>query len=121
MEPIKALANPQTAEAIQAMGNDPALNKYFELAKGGGTCDTSKQGIFFLKKDLLYCRLDEDPTAPSQLVAPTPYHKQVLEMGHSAILSDHTCLTGTKARIRQHYSWPVMTEDISRFVHSCHQ
>lgn len=69
----------------------------------GGTCELIKQGTFFLKKDLLYRRLAEDPIATSQLVVPTPYRKQMLETGHSANLSGYIGMTGTKACIQHHY------------------
>lgn len=54
----------------------------------------------------------------SQLVPPTPYHAQV-DLGHAAILADHSGSGNTIARIKHLYYWPGMTEDIKRYIDSC--
>ena len=61
---------------------------------------------------------DEEPFE-KQLVIPKKYRTLVLKTAHDVILSGHLGITKTLSKIKPHFYWPGMVEDISRYCKSC--
>nr|KAI8764985.1 hypothetical protein BgiMline_002655 [Biomphalaria glabrata] len=105
-------------EIREAQKQDPSLQKYLRFAQEGEPALGKVQ--FFFKTGLLY-RRGKEPDACNQLVVPKPYREQVMQTGHASSLSAHQGQSSTLNRIRFHYFWPGMTENIKRYVASCPQ
>ncbi|KAK7004546.1 hypothetical protein BgiMline_006075 [Biomphalaria glabrata] len=105
-------------EIREAQKQDPSLQKYLRFAQDGEPALGKAQ--FFFKTGLLY-RRGKEPDACNQLVVPKPYREQVMQTGHASSLSAHQGQSSTLNRIRFHYFWPGMTENIKRYVASCPQ
>ena len=54
-----------------------------------------------------------------QIVLPKSLRGKVLSLAHDTILSGHLGINKTKNRVSNHFFWPGMSGDISRFCRSC--
>ena len=78
---------------------------------------------FMVHDQLLYRQImkrdsDED-LFEKQLVIPKKYRPLVLKTAHDVILSGHLGITKTLSKIKPHFYWPGMVEDVSRYCKSC--
>ena len=110
------ILNPLPAEIKAAQKNDTSLEKCFN--KLNMASQPPKKRDYVMIDGILHRQGDQDHT---QLVLPVSYRQQVLELGHSMPLSGHMGITATVQRIGAHYWWPGITQDIRRYVKSCHQ
>jgi hypothetical protein len=55
----------------------------------------------------------------SQLVVPQQFRKQVMRVGHEAMMSGHLATKRTLDRIQRQFYWPGMQSEIRRFCRSC--
>ena len=110
----QAKDNPAPTEMKKAQSEDKTLKGCFaKLNKAH--CPPGK-GDFVMKEGLIYRVVNEDQL---QLVIPSKYRSQILEMGHAIAFSGHTGSGATMQRISTHYFWPGICEDVKRYVRSC--
>ena len=62
-----------------------------------------------------YFQRREGPEEWSQLMAPSVYHRQILRVGHEAILAGHLGVKRIVDRIPRNYLWPGIFGDVTRF------
>ena len=55
-----------------------------------------------------------------QIVVPSPYRKEILEMAHELPIAGHLGINKTQDRILQHFFWPKLRYDVAQFVKTCH-
>ncbi len=55
-----------------------------------------------------------------QIVLPSDYRSQVLQLAHESALSGHLGVTKTFHRVSKYFFWPGLKSSVSRFVRSCH-
>ena len=106
--------NPAPAEMKEAQKQDQSLNTCFN--KLPRAKDPPAKGDFIMTHGILHRVIDDDRF---QLVVPTSYRRQVLELGHDTPLSGHMGIGATTQRITSHYYWPGINGDIHRYVQSC--
>lgn len=106
--------NKQTLVAEQA--SDVTLKKCRDSVGKG----VSQNVTFFLKKDILYRRFEgKKGSSADQLVVPTKFRTQILELAHREGWSGHLGINKTKSRLLTEYYWPGCFKDAERFVRSC--
>ena len=54
-----------------------------------------------------------------QIVVPTKYRTEILELAHSLPMSGHLGVNKTQDRIIQHFYWPKL-RSVAEFVKTCH-
>ena len=111
-------------DLIQAQREDESLKSCRKLAEGGDR-KTSKQGNsswFMHKKEVLYREyIDATPGSDviTQVVVPTKYRNQVMNLAHESILGGHLGSKKTCEKILMHFFWPGMHADVLRYCRSC--
>ncbi len=55
-----------------------------------------------------------------QIVVPTKYRSEVLELAHSFPMSGHLGVNKTEDRSLQHFYWPKFRRSVAEFVRTCH-
>ncbi|XP_075434380.1 extracellular calcium-sensing receptor-like [Ascaphus truei] len=63
--------------------------------------------------------LDEIWTVKRQLVVPTEYRQQLLQVAHSIPQAGHQGVTRTRAQLLQRYYWPRASREVEDFCRSC--
>ena len=96
--------------------SDTSLNEIWRMAKSG-------HASYFISKQLLFYRsnlggLDTDDTDQA-LVVPKSLRNKILFLGHSHLYGGHLGISKTRWRIRKHFYWPGVNEDISNYIKSC--
>src|SRR3984885_5176657 len=111
-------------ELIQLQKDDPTLSKIRKLVESGTEKQlTASEGksIFVLKKGILYrqCKDKHKDEVKHQLVVPQKLRENVMSMAHESLLSAHQGVTRTLTKINAEFFWPLMSEEVKRFVMSC--
>ena len=70
---------------------------------------------------MLYRRFqrDEESEVLVQLVVPSKYRTQILQVGRETILSGHLGVKKTTDIIQRNFYWPGLFGDATRFCQSC--
>ncbi len=63
---------------------------------------------------------DLDWNVVYQVVVPLKYRSHVLCLAHEHLLSGHLGVTKTYHRILQHFFWPGLKRDVTKFCRTCH-
>jgi len=71
---------------------------------------------YVLKAGLLYRKSKEEGT---QLVVPTAYRKEVVELGHTIPWSGHLGFMKTLMRVSKRFYWPKMYTEVKEYCKSC--
>ena len=113
---------------VPTVGGLNVSSKTFKLAQQGDktlkSCfDKIKQnkGTYLVQKGMLYRRFqrDEESEVLMQLVVPSKYRTQILQVGHETILSGHLGVKNTTDIILRNFYWPGLFGDATRFCQSC--
>ena len=96
--------------------SDTSLNEIWRMARAG-------HASYFISKQLLFYRsnlggLDTDESDHA-LVVPRSLRDKILFLGHSHLYGGHLGISKTRWRIRKHFYWPGVNEDISNYIKSC--
>ena len=100
-----------------AQGEDPTLKTCFAKAQGPLLGD-SKSSYFFMEAGLLkrHFQRREGQEECCQLVVPSVYRRQILRVGHKAILAGHLGVKRTADRILRNLSCPGIFGGVTRSV-----
>ena len=103
-----------------AQRENPILRTCFAKAQGPRLGD-SKSSYFFKKWGLLnrHFQRREGQDEWSQLVVPSVYRKQIMRIGHEAILSGHLGVKRTADQFFWNFFCPGMFGDVTRLRQSC--
>ena len=120
---------PVTRESlIEAQKADASLTKCFaavtEVADGKGTPFLYVDNGMLMRKwvsrpMLRELGIDEDWGTVHQVVVPTVYRQDVLQLAHEHPWSGHLGITKTYDRILQHFFWPGLKADVAKFCKTC--
>ena len=113
------------ANEIQAkQKEDETLKKWFELStlqKEKVAGENVSRFIFrkgILMRDVKSQKIEHGKSF-TQLVVPSSLTIHVMEVGHETMMAGHLGTTTIINRIRIHFYWPEMQNDIRRFCQSC--
>src|ERR1700733_16102475 len=111
-------------ELIKLQKDDPTLGKIWKLVESNANKQlTASEGksIFVLKKGILYrqCKEKHKDEVKHQLVVPQKLRENVMSMAHESLLSAHQGVTRTLTKINAEFFWPLMSEEVSRFIRNC--
>ena len=122
-EAIGEFRDLRTLQIEQA--NDLTLEKFHQCAKDG-TIKMGKLGAqtsFKYKRSLLY-RVFSSPEIDQgkvtvQLVIPQKFRQKVMHLAHDSVMAGHLGSRKTYSRILEHFFWPAMRADVTRYCQSC--
>ncbi len=108
------------SQIVMAQNDDSSLKK---CLSGVISRETAKKihTAYFRDNDLLmrkFCSKVED--LDWNVVVPLKYRSQVLCLAHEHLLSGHLGVSKTYHRILQHFFWPGLKRDVTKFCRTCH-
>uniref|UniRef100_A0A3B1K8B9 Gypsy retrotransposon integrase-like protein 1 n=1 Tax=Astyanax mexicanus TaxID=7994 RepID=A0A3B1K8B9_ASTMX len=106
---------------IKAQQTDPSLAKYLSLSSTNVLVD-KKVGFYFEHGVLMRKwtpRENEGVDDVCQIVVPSDYRPQVLQLAHDHPWSGHQGIAKTYARVLRHFFWPALKQDVTVFCRSC--
>ena len=83
-----------------------------------------KDGIgYFLRNGLLYRRsfVEARQTYLDQLVIPSMYKLELLDLAHNIPLAGHLACSKTRDRLLEHYFWPGLYRDVENYCATCRE
>ena len=102
-----------------------SLTKIRKLAKEGSSI-TMRDGSeykFVFDDNLLYCHCTKSDSVKQlgkqALVVPAQCKKEILSMSHESPLAGHFGHRKTDLRLREHFFWQSVTEDVRKICRSC--
>ena len=106
--------------------NDKELLDLFKVALT--PVEAQKVSVGYLIKDNILrgkllptqCDNDEKSETVYQIVEPTVYRQEVLELAHELQMSGHLGLCKTYNRVLQHFFWPGLKWDMAKWCKECH-
>lgn len=107
-----------TDEWIEEQRKDPALDV---LRKRVGN-DVSKEGetLITLEKGMLYRHFKSHTKEMiKQLVVPTKFRRQILQLGHDIPMAGHLGIKKTRERILKYFFWSEIFNDTKQYCRSC--
>lgn len=81
---------------------------------------TFHERSFCVRSNVLYKNFNRHATE-HLLIVPSALHADILSASHDEPSSGHLGFTRTLARIRQHYYWPKLTQDVKHYVKMCRE
>lgn len=113
-------------QLISGQKNDTALFPLFDTAVSGKRIESLSMG-YFVHEGLLMRKwmplsisAADDWSVVMQIVIPSPYRAEILNMAHDNPLAGHLGVRKTYDRILRHFFWPGLKRDVSRYCRSCH-
>ncbi|XP_062589077.1 uncharacterized protein LOC134250727 [Saccostrea cucullata] len=102
---------------VELQESDDSLKSALSMAQD----DTQEGKSYFQKQDGLLYRIFQKDSGEkfSQIVIPKTMRSKVMSLAHDTPLAGHLGNKKTRQRIMQHFFWPGMYIDISRFCKSC--
>ena len=55
-----------------------------------------------------------------QIVVPKPYRHEILSIAHESPMSGHLGIKNTYHKIINHFYWPDLKSDVSKYCKTCH-
>jgi hypothetical protein len=117
-------------ELIDAQHKDESINFIIDFVEYGTLPKDHFQRFhtlmykreFLMDNGILYRLFDNHVTSTTvkQLVVPQPLRKHVLQSSHDAPMGGHYGFNRMFYRIRQHFYWPGMANDIQEYINTCH-
>ncbi|KAL5018852.1 hypothetical protein ScPMuIL_004574 [Solemya velum] len=78
--------------------------------------------IFYSEDDILWRGFKlEGKTELRQIVIPVKWRESIMSIAHDIPMAGHLGIKRTRNRIMQHFFWPGIFMDVSRYVRSCPQ
>lgn len=120
---LSLLSKISRTEFIVAQRDDPGLEKMFAAVLPPEEVESAATGYYINDGVLLrkWLALHEDGGGESvvQVVVPEKFRDVVLKLSHGD-LAGHLGVKKTYSRVLQHFYWPLLKKDISRFIRTCH-
>ena len=91
-----------------------------EEAKIVPNCYFIKDGILLRKWKPPEVPANEDWKVVNQIVVPSRYRDEILNLAHDTPMAGHLGVTKTFNKVRQHFYWPKMKTHITNYCRSCH-
>ena len=111
---------------IAEQRNDAILSPLFETVADGDNVESLstgyfvKDGLLMHKWTLLSASAIDDWSVVTQIVIPRPYRGKILNLAHDNPLAGHLGIQKTYNHILQHFFWPGLKGDVTRYCKSCH-
>ena len=83
-------------------------------------CFYVKNGILMRKWRPPDVSAEDEWTVNHQIVVPRVYRPEILNLAHDTPMSGHLGINKTHHKILNHFYWPGLKSDVSRFCKSCH-
>ena len=83
-------------------------------------CFYVKNGILMRKWRPPDVSAEDEWTVNHQIVVPRVYRPEILNLAHDTPMSGHLGINKTYHKILNHFYWPGLKSDVSRFCKSCH-
>ena len=111
---------------IEEQSNDKELLDLFKVALT--PVEAEKVSVGYLIKDNILmrkwsptaCDNNEKGETVYQIVVPTVHRREVLELAHDLPMSGHLGVRKTYNRVLQHFYWPGLKRDVSKWCKECH-
>ena len=117
--PVKLdMTNLSTTELISLQLADPKLKplrKKIDTVSNSYPRFTTQNGVMIR----LSRRSKKLNDVIKQIVLPTRLKTKVMSLGHDTVMSGHLGIAKTQARVLNHFYWPGVYADISRYCKSC--
>ena len=111
---------------IEEQSNDKELLDLFKIALTPVEAEKVSVG-YLIKDDILMrkwsptaCDNNEKGETVYQIVVPTVYRREVLELAHDLPMSGHLGVRKTYNRVLQHFFWPGLKRDVAKWCRECH-
>jgi RNase H-like domain found in reverse transcriptase/Reverse transcriptase (RNA-dependent DNA polymerase)/Integrase zinc binding domain/Integrase core domain len=114
------------SQLISEQLKDPEISKLFDRAVNeeeaslNPVCYYTKDGILMRKWRPPDVLVDDEWAVKHQIVVPKSFHLNILSLAHDTPMSGHLGVNKTYQKILNHFYWPGLKSDVSKFCKSCH-
>ena len=114
------------SQLIQEQQTDPEISKLifralpeYEISEVP-MCYYIKNGILMRKWRPFDVPADDEWAVYHQVVVPKSYRHEILSMAHESPMSGHLGINKTYHKIINHFYWPGLKSDVSKYCKTCH-
>ena len=114
------------SELIQEQQTDPEISKLIfrflpedEISQVP-MCYYIKNGILMRKWRPFDVPADDEWAVYHQIVVPKSYRHEILSIAHESPMSGHLGINKTYHKIINHFYWPGLKSDVSKYCKTCH-
>ena len=114
------------SQLIQEQQTDPEISKLIFRALSENEisqvpmCYYIKNGILMRKWRPSDVPADDEWAVYHQIVVPKSYHHEILSIAHESPMSGHLGINKTYHKIINHFYWPGLKSDVSKYCKTCH-
>ena len=114
------------SQLIQEQQTDPEISKLIFRALPEDEisqvpmCYYIKNGILMRKWRPFDVPTDDEWAVYHQIVVPKSYRHEILSIAHESPMSGHLGINKTYHRIINHFYWPGLKSDVSKYCKTCH-
>ena len=114
------------SQLIQEQQTDPEISKLFFRALPEDEisqvpiCYYIKNGILMRKWRPFDFPADDEWAVYHQIVVPKSYRHEILSIAHESPMSGHLGINKTYHKIINHFYWPGLRSDVSKYCKTCH-
>ena len=114
------------SQLIQEQQTDPEISKLFFRALPEDEisqvpmCYYIKNGILMRKWRPFDVPADDEWAVYHQIVVPKSYRHEILSIAHESPMSGHLGINKTYHKIINHFYWPGLKSDVSKYCKTCH-
>ena len=114
------------SQLIQEHQTDPEISKLIFKALPEDEisqvpmCYYIKNGILMRKWRPFDVPADDEWAVYHQIVVPKSYRREILSTAHESPMSGHLGINKTYHKISNHFYWPGLKSDVSRYCKTCH-
>ena len=114
------------SQLIQEQQTDPEISKLFFRALPEDEisqvpiCYYIKNGILMRKWRPFDVPADDEWAVYHQIVVPKLYRHEILRIAHESPMSGHLGINKTYHKIINHFYWPGLKSDVSKYCKTCH-
>ena len=102
---------------VKMQANDKSLEKLFgDVSSTDGT----KSHSFIVEGGVLYRQFQKDSDKVlKQVVVPVDLREEVIRTAHDSVFGGHMGIRKTREKVANHFYWPGMGAEITRYCQSC--
>ena len=114
------------SQLIQEQQTDPEISKLIFRALPENEisqvpmCYYIKNGILMRKWRPFDVPADDEWAVYNQIVVPKSYRHEILSIAHESPMSGHLGINKTYHKIINHFYWPGLKSDVSKYCKTCH-
>ena len=114
------------SQLIQEQQTDPEISKLIFRALPEDEisqvpmCNYIKNGILMRKWRTFDVPADDEWAVYHQIVVPKSYRHDILSIAHESPMSGHLGINKTYHKIINHFYWPGLKSDVSKYCKTCH-